>query len=81
LYEAAQRSLGLSFRLVNTTTGGSDHAAFRPTFKAVGLTEGYASGDTSPQRHTPGDTLATIDLAYLAQATTLVARTMADLLR
>jgi len=81
LYEAAQGSLGLSIRLVNTSTGGSDHAAFRPMFKAVGLTEGYASGDTTPHRHTPGDTLATIDLAYLGQATTLVARTVADLLR
>jgi hypothetical protein len=81
LYEEAQRSLGLSFKLVTTTTGGSDHAGFRPTFKAIGITEGYAGGDTTPHRHTPGDTLATIDLAYLAQATTLVARTMADLLR
>jgi hypothetical protein len=81
LYETAQRSLGLSFRLVNTTTSGSDHSAFRPTFKAIGLTEGYDSGDTSPHRHSPQDTLATVDLAYLARATTLVARTMADLLR
>ena len=81
LYVAAQRSLGLSFKLVDTTTGGSDHAAFRPTFPAIGITEGYDSGDTSPQRHTPGDTLATIDLAYLTQATTLVVRTMADLMR
>jgi len=81
LYEAAQRALGLSFPIVSTTTGGSDHAAFRPAFRAVGITEGYASGDTTPQRHTPGDTPATIDGAYLGSATRLVARTLADLLR
>jgi hypothetical protein len=65
---------------VSTTTGGPDHVAFRPTFRAVGITEGYASGDTTPQRHTPADT-PTIDLGYLGQATNLVARTLADLLR
>jgi hypothetical protein len=81
LYEAAQRELGLSFPIVSTSTGGSDHAAFRPAFRAVGITEGYASGDTTPQRHTPGDTAATVDGAYLGSATTLVARTIADLLR
>jgi hypothetical protein len=66
---------------VSTTTGSPDHVAFRPTFRAVGITEGYASGDSTPQRHTPGDTPATIDLRYLGQATSLVARTLADLLR
>jgi len=81
LYEAAQRALGLTFPLVTTTTGGSDHVAFRPAFRAVGITEGYASGDTTPQRHTPGDTPATVDLAYLGQATALVARAVAELLR
>jgi hypothetical protein len=81
LYQDAQRALGLSFPLVTTKTSGSDHAAFRPTFSAVGLTEGYASGDTSPHRHTPQDTFATVDLAYLRSATTLVTQTMAALVR
>jgi hypothetical protein len=81
VYEAAQRALGLTFPLVTTSTGGSDHVAFRPAFRAIGITEGYASGDTTPQRHTPGDTPATIDLAYLGQATALVARAVAELLR
>jgi Zn-dependent M28 family amino/carboxypeptidase len=81
LYEKARDELGLSFPIAVTTTGGSDHAAFRPTFPAVGLTEGYASGDTSPHRHKPTDTLATVDLAYLGSATGLVARALANLLR
>jgi hypothetical protein len=81
VYEAAQRALGLTFPLVTTNTGGSDHVAFRPAFRAVGITEGYASGDTTPQRHTPGDTAPTVDLAYLGQATALVARAVAELLR
>jgi hypothetical protein len=81
LYEAAQRALGLTSPLVTTSTGGSDHVAFRPAFRAIGITEGYASGDTTPQRHTPRDTAATVDLAYLGQATALVARAVAELLR
>jgi hypothetical protein len=81
LYEMAQRALGLTSPLVTTATGGSDHVAFRPAFRAVGITEGYASGDTTPQRHTPGDSAATVDLAYLGQATALVARAVAELLR
>jgi Zn-dependent M28 family amino/carboxypeptidase len=81
LYEQALRGLGLDFRLVTTTTSGSDHTAFRPTFRAVGLTEGYASGDTTPHFHRATDTAGTVDFAYLHHATTLVARTMADLVR
>jgi hypothetical protein len=81
LYDEAQRAMGLSFQLVTTKTGGSDHAAFRPAFPAVGITEGYATGDTSPHRHTAMDTPATIDLGYLASATTLVTGAIAALLR
>ena len=80
-YRSAQRALGVTFPIVVTTTTGTDHQAFRPTFPAVGLTEGYRSGDTSPYRHTAMDTFSTVDLDYLRSATVLATRTMADLLR
>jgi acetylornithine deacetylase/succinyl-diaminopimelate desuccinylase-like protein len=81
VYEAAQRALGLTAPLVSTTTAGSDHSAFRPTFPAVGITEGYRRGDTTPHRHRPGDTAETIDVEYLGATTTLVVRAIAELLR
>lgn len=81
LYEAAMRSLGESFPLVNTNTPSSDHSSFRPMFKAVGLTEGYRNADTTPHMHRATDTTMTVDFGYLRTATVLVARTMADLVR
>jgi hypothetical protein len=81
LYEAAVRALGVSYPLVTTTEGGSDHASFRPDFPAVGITEGYRSADTTPHMHRPGDTAATVDFAYLRAATTVVTQVMADLVR
>lgn len=58
--------------VVRTTTGGTDHVPFRDRgFAAVGLTEEYVGGDTSPHRHTAADTAATIDADYLALAAKL----------
>jgi hypothetical protein len=40
-----------------TQTAGTDHASFRARgLPAAGLTEECVGGDTSPLRHTPGDT-------------------------
>jgi Zn-dependent M28 family amino/carboxypeptidase len=72
-YRAAAMRLGVP--LTTTSTAGSDHSAFRMLgFPAVGLTEGYVEGDTSPYRHTPQDTAATVDAGYLATATQLLAQ-------
>ena len=59
----------------DTSTQGTDHEAFRARgFAAVGLTEEYVGGDTSPYRHTSSDTPATIDADYIARAAKLAAR-------
>lgn len=79
--EAAWRAAAtaLDVTVVTTTTGGTDHEAFRARgFAAVGLTEEYVGGDTSPHRHTAGDTPATVDAGYLALAAQLTAHVILD---
>lgn len=61
--------------LMTTNTQGTDHEAFRDRgFAAIGLTEEYVGGDTSPHRHTPQDTIATVNMPYLALAAKLTAQ-------
>ncbi len=69
-YRAAAKAVGAT--VTTTTTSGTDHEAFREAgFPAVGLTEGYTSGDTSPYRHTSQDVASTIDDDYLVLAAQL----------
>jgi Zn-dependent M28 family amino/carboxypeptidase len=71
-YKAAAQSLAVP--TTTTTTEGTDHEAFRDRgFPAVGLTEEYVGGDTSPERHKPTDTYATVNATYQALAAKLVA--------
>jgi Zn-dependent M28 family amino/carboxypeptidase len=65
--------------LTTTTTSGTDHAAFRDRgFAAIGLTEEYVGGDTSPFRHLSGDTPATVKTSYLVDAAKLTARVILE---
>jgi Zn-dependent M28 family amino/carboxypeptidase len=71
-YRTAAMTVGVP--VAKTTTEGTDHEAFRDRgFPAIGLTEEYVGGDTSPYRHTVQDTAATVDADYLARAAKLVA--------
>ncbi|MEO8702012.1 MAG: M28 family peptidase [Kofleriaceae bacterium] len=72
-YRAAAQVAGATISLVSA--GGTDHEAFRDQgFAAVGLTEEFTAGDTSPFRHLAGDTIATVDVDYLVLATQLAAQ-------
>ncbi|MGN6109589.1 MAG: M28 family metallopeptidase [Kofleriaceae bacterium] len=72
-WRAAATATGAMLR--TTSTGGTDHVAFRELgFAAVGLTEEFVGGDTSPYYHGPGDTPETVDLDYLALAARLTAQ-------
>jgi len=72
-WRAAATAVGVS--VSTTTTSGTDHEAFRDRgFAAVGLTEEYVGGDTSPFRHQPGDTASTVKASYLIDAAKLTAR-------
>jgi Zn-dependent M28 family amino/carboxypeptidase len=72
LYETAARESGLNVPLEVTRTDTSDHQSFRKYgFQAVGLTEEYVNGDTTPYYHTPRDTYATVNWDYLTSSTRL----------
>jgi len=65
--------------LTTTDTGSTDHVSFRDAgFDAIGLTEEYASGDSTPHYHLPSDTYDTVDFVYLRAASTLVNRAFAN---
>lgn len=73
-------SHGLGIELIETNTVGSDHTAFREQgFPAMGLTEEYVSGDTTPHYHLSSDTFETVDLGYLASSTSALAALFSDL--
>jgi hypothetical protein len=72
-WRAAAAALGVP--MTTTTTTGTDHQAFRDRgFAAVGLTEEYVGGDTSPFRHQTNDTAATVKASYLNDAAKLTVR-------
>lgn len=75
-YQASAEALGVT--VVKTSTDGSDHQSFRAEgFAAIGITEEYVNRDTTPHAHAPADTASTIDRAYQALATRLVADVVA----
>jgi hypothetical protein len=83
LYLAAATDLGWNnpaTAIVMTNVSSTDHASFRPDFPAIGLTEEYRSGDTTPHYHKPTDTYATVNLDYLKHTTVLIHHVFADLL-
>jgi hypothetical protein len=77
IYQSAAKALHMPIVIYTTNEGGSDHSAFRRLgFKAVGITEEYHHQDTTPFIHTPKDLFDTVDFAYLASTTRLVAEVM-----
>jgi hypothetical protein len=82
LYQKAVTLGGLKIPLTQTQTGGTDHVAFRAYgFPAVGITEEYKTGDTTPHYHSATDTYATVNFDYLASSTELVNVALAGILR
>ncbi|MEB3330073.1 MAG: M28 family metallopeptidase [Candidatus Sericytochromatia bacterium] len=81
-YRMVNERHGLNVPLVRTNSGDTDHVAFRAQgFPSVGLCEEWVGGDTTPHYHRKTDTLATLDLAFLASTTRLLAAVVADQLR
>jgi Zn-dependent M28 family amino/carboxypeptidase len=72
-YQAAAAIVGVP--VVKTNTMGTDHEAFRDDgMPAVGLTEEYVNGDTTPYYHTAQDTPSTVKQSYLQLGTQLAAQ-------
>ena len=64
--------------LTVTDTGFTDHVSFRAAgFPAVGLTEEYVSGDTTPHYHLPSDTYDTVEFGFTTAASSMVNRAFA----
>jgi hypothetical protein len=81
LYEAQAKAMTPPVPLLTTKEAGSDHSAFRRLgIMAVGITEEYRNGDTTPHIHRPTDTAETVDFAYLENVTALVIRVMKSLI-
>lgn len=71
-YEAASATLAAPVTLHGTNTGFTDHVSFRPFgFAAVGLTEEFVSGDTTPHYHLPSDTYETVNFDLLVSTCVL----------
>lgn len=72
-WRAAAQIVGVP--VTKTTTQGTDHESFRNRgFGAIGLTEEYVGGDTTPFRHQAGDTPSTVNADYLVLAAKLSAQ-------
>ena len=79
-YNAANARHGLGLKLVRTSSGATDHVAFRESgFRSVGLCEEWVGGDTTPYYHRKSDTFATVDLDYLTSTTRLFTAVVVDL--
>jgi hypothetical protein len=64
---------GLGIQLSQTNVATSDHQSFRDLgFAALGVTEEFVGGDTTPHYHLPTDTYETVDFGFLESASALV---------
>lgn len=73
LYRQVAEASGFAGTIHVTQESGSDHSAFRRLgMPAVGLTEEYRNGDTTPHIHRPTDSWETVDFEFLGSVTRLV---------
>ncbi|MEB3197086.1 MAG: M28 family peptidase [Candidatus Sericytochromatia bacterium] len=79
-YQMVNRSHGLNLPLVRTSSGDTDHVAFRQQgFASVGMCEEWVGGDTTPHYHRKTDTFSTLNLDFLTSTTQLMVAVLADL--
>lgn len=63
----------LNIPIHKTKVNSTDHQSFRELgYEAIGVTEEYVNGDTTPFKDTPNDTFETVNFDFLASTTTLV---------
>ncbi|MEZ0369353.1 MAG: M28 family metallopeptidase [Candidatus Sericytochromatia bacterium] len=81
-YQQVNQSHGLKLPLIRTSSGDTDHVAFRSEgFTSVGLCEEWVGGDTTPYYHRRSDTYNTIDFDYASAVTRLMVAAVGDLSR
>ena len=80
LYRQVALNNGFTMPLHRTSTSSTDHSSFRRAgFAAVGITEEYVNGDTTPHYHRASDTFETVDLAYLEHSTAFLSAVFGNL--
>ncbi|WP_412561247.1 M28 family metallopeptidase [Winogradskyella sp. MIT101101] len=68
-----EKASELQIPIHTTKVNSTDHQSFRELgFNALGITEEFANGDTTPFKDTPKDTFDTVDFEYLESTTNLV---------
>ncbi|MCE7994230.1 MAG: Zn-dependent exopeptidase M28 [Roseivirga sp.] len=78
LYEKVGENLGIPLHITQVTS--TDHEAFREQgYPAVGVTEEYVNGDSTPHYHKASDTAETVDFDFLLKATRFVWFAMQEL--
>jgi len=79
-YLMVNKKHNLNLPLKRTSSGSTDHVAFREQgFASVGLCEEWAGGDTTPYYHRKTDTYETINFDYLTSTTRLMVAAIGDL--
>jgi Zn-dependent M28 family amino/carboxypeptidase len=79
LYERHAEQMGITVH--STRTPSSDHSSFRDLgFDALGITEEYVNGDTTPHYHRSTDTFDTVNFDYLRSTTELMKAVFTELL-
>ncbi len=80
IYRQSAADNGFTMPLHRTSTASTDHSSFRSAgFAAVGITEEYVNGDTTPHYHRSSDTFETVDFAYLENSTAFLSSLFVDL--
>ncbi|MEP0265543.1 M28 family peptidase [Dokdonia sp.] len=78
IYKKHANKMNLS--VFKTDVASTDHSSFRSAgYKAIGLTEEYKNGDTTPHYHQNSDTYDTIDFEYLSSSTELMYQVIKEL--
>lgn len=79
-YQAAASGVGVVVHV--TGVDASDHQAFRAAgYAALGITEEFVNGDTSPYKDTAEDTFDTLNFPFLYSTTELITLVFQDLLK
>lgn len=80
-YQMVNNTHKLNLKLVRTSSGDTDHVAFRRTgFQSVGLCEEWVGGDTTPYYHRKTDVFDSINFTFLANNARLMIAVASDLL-
>ncbi|MGV3524358.1 MAG: M28 family metallopeptidase [Candidatus Sericytochromatia bacterium] len=81
-YQQVNKTHGLNLPLSRTSSGDTDHVAFRREgFTSVGLCEEWVGGDTTPHYHRRTDAINTLNFTYLSNVTRLTIASLSDLSR